>query len=186
MSARVYLDGVWYKSRLEAQWAAFFTEVGMEFQYEPKTVPLPTGWYVPDFWLKREYVWVEVKGDFEHFHQKRYQELAEAGNPVVALLGLPSPNKYAATLFAPKRRFAECYPVLTNAALAGFEWDKRTLWLVEDDSYMKLRRQWERQVKRQTAPTENCPWIAAAMRRGEQRFAQHVRTNQTVPVDALF
>lgn len=170
MSQRTYFDGVWYKSRLEAQWAAFFKEAGVDFEYEPKTIPLLTGWYVPDFWLKRDYIWVEVKGDFEQFHTRRYQELADSGAPLVALMGVPWPQKYTCTLFSPRKRFSECYPKLTNAALAGFEWDKRTLWLMEDERYMKLRRQWDRQVKRINAPVENCQWISEAMQRANSRM----------------
>lgn len=57
-SINTFYDGVFYRSRLEAKWAAFFTEMGWPFQYEPVDF---IGWQ-PDFKLlgSRD-VYVEVK-----------------------------------------------------------------------------------------------------------------------------
>jgi hypothetical protein len=51
-------DGIQYRSRLEAKWAAFFDLLGWPFQYEPFDLK---GW-IPDFLILGKYqVLVEVK-----------------------------------------------------------------------------------------------------------------------------
>ena len=43
--------GVTFRSRLEARWAVFFDALGIEWHYEHEGYQLPSGWYLPDFWL---------------------------------------------------------------------------------------------------------------------------------------
>lgn len=56
-----------FRSRLEARWAVFFNYLGIEWQYEPQGFVIcgPAGrWtYLPDFYLPKLDVWVEVKGN---------------------------------------------------------------------------------------------------------------------------
>jgi hypothetical protein len=40
-----FYDGIEYRSRLEAKWAAFFDQLGWEFTYEP----FDGDYYIPDF-----------------------------------------------------------------------------------------------------------------------------------------
>lgn len=48
--------GIHFKSKLEAQWAAFFDELNLSWQYEKDTFPLPDGRvYVSDFTVQSEY-----------------------------------------------------------------------------------------------------------------------------------
>lgn len=62
--------GCRFRSRLEARWAVFFDELGIEWQYEPQgfELPAPLGSsdplirYLPDFWLPEQHIWFEVKG----------------------------------------------------------------------------------------------------------------------------
>lgn len=66
--------GYRFRSRLEARWAVFFDELEVEWQYEPEGFDLPSGRYLPDFFvpmhkcwsLAQKYpgagYWVEVKG----------------------------------------------------------------------------------------------------------------------------
>lgn len=66
--------GYRFRSRLEARWAVFFDELGLEWQYEPEGFDLPSGLYLPDFFipfhpshtLAQRHpgagYWVEVKG----------------------------------------------------------------------------------------------------------------------------
>jgi hypothetical protein len=57
-----------FRSRLEARWAVFFDHLGMRWQYEEQGYDLPSGRYLPDFWLPNAAVrgnnaiWAEVKG----------------------------------------------------------------------------------------------------------------------------
>lgn len=56
--------GIEFRSRLEARWALFFDELGITWAYEPEGFELPSGNYLPDFWLPgvNGGCWFEVKG----------------------------------------------------------------------------------------------------------------------------
>jgi hypothetical protein len=54
--------GYLFRSRLEARWAVFFDALGIKWEYEPEGYDLgKAGWYLPDFWLAKIEIWVEVK-----------------------------------------------------------------------------------------------------------------------------
>ncbi|MDQ2874401.1 MAG: hypothetical protein M3Y33_06190 [Actinomycetota bacterium] len=66
-----------FRSALESDWAATLHSLGIEWQYEPKLIDLPSGQlYLPDFWLPEIGTWIEVKGDGIPRSEKAY-ELAE-------------------------------------------------------------------------------------------------------------
>ena len=57
-----YYDGYPFRSRLEARWAVFFNEMGIEYEYEPEGFILSDGtYYLPDFYLPGFHVFFEVK-----------------------------------------------------------------------------------------------------------------------------
>lgn len=56
--------GYHFRSRLEARWAVFFDQLGIEYQYEPQGFDLgEAGLYLPDFYLPKidRGYWVEIK-----------------------------------------------------------------------------------------------------------------------------
>lgn len=53
---KTFYKGLWFRSRLEATWAAFFDNLGWEWEYEPCDFD---GW-IPDFLLEGKY-FVEIK-----------------------------------------------------------------------------------------------------------------------------
>lgn len=55
-------DGFLFRSRLEARWAVLLNTLGIEYEYEKEGYQLDSGWYLPDFWLPGEQVWLEIKG----------------------------------------------------------------------------------------------------------------------------
>ncbi len=59
--------GYRFRSRLEARWAVFFDALGIEWVYEPEGYEKEEGGktlrYLPDFWLPKIGLWVEVKGN---------------------------------------------------------------------------------------------------------------------------
>lgn len=56
--------GTTFRSALEASWAATLDSLAIAWEYEPKTITLPSGArYLPDFRLPEIGVWLEVKGD---------------------------------------------------------------------------------------------------------------------------
>jgi hypothetical protein len=74
----VTYSGIRFRSTLEADWAATLDSLGIEWQYEPEGVQLPSGsMYRPDFYLPRIATWLEVKGPAGDRLGKT-RELAEA------------------------------------------------------------------------------------------------------------
>lgn len=54
--------GYLFRSRLEARWAVFFDELGIEWEYEPEGLVLSDGtFYLPDFYLPEFICFFEVK-----------------------------------------------------------------------------------------------------------------------------
>jgi len=68
-SIETYAYGCRFRSRLEARWAVFFTEAGIEWEYEPQGFETEAGPYLPDFRVRiperlgmsERRGWVEVK-----------------------------------------------------------------------------------------------------------------------------
>lgn len=52
-----------FRSRLEARWAVFFDALDVEYEYEPEGYQLPSGGYLPDFWLPQLQCWIEIKAE---------------------------------------------------------------------------------------------------------------------------
>ncbi|MER7166796.1 hypothetical protein ABT336_12130 [Micromonospora sp. NPDC000207] len=74
--------GCRFRSRLEARWAVWFDHLGINWQYETETYLVgPKGsqrGYLPDFYLPRRALWVEVKG---HVAAANYPLLVAAAHP---------------------------------------------------------------------------------------------------------
>lgn len=62
LAIETHYRGYRFRSRLEARWAVFFDAMGIEWQYETQGFMLPSGPYLPDFFLPRWELWFEVKG----------------------------------------------------------------------------------------------------------------------------
>lgn len=54
--------GIRFRSRLEVRWAMFFDQTHTPYQYEPRGFQFGDVWYLPDFYLPRQGLWVEIKG----------------------------------------------------------------------------------------------------------------------------
>ena len=83
--------GCRFRSRTEARWAVFFDALGLKWEYEKEGFELPSGWYLPDFWIPEWRAWVEVKGkEPTHQEQAPAQELCEALHQrVMVVIGTP-------------------------------------------------------------------------------------------------
>ena len=53
--------GCHFRSRLEARWAVFFSELGLKWNYEPEGYELPSGRYLPDFYIPAWDAFLEMK-----------------------------------------------------------------------------------------------------------------------------
>lgn len=88
--------GYRFRSRLEARWAVFFDAIGWPYTYEAEGYELPSGRYLPDFYLPTENAFIEIKPsrDLEpkeiDFAQELFQQSGKSvyifcGDPLDAL-----------------------------------------------------------------------------------------------------
>lgn len=56
-------NGYKFRSRLEARWAMYLTQLSIPWEYEKEAFDLEGLTYVPDFWLGKHRAWLETKGD---------------------------------------------------------------------------------------------------------------------------
>ena len=84
-------NGYRFRSRLEARWAVFFDHLGIKYEYEKEGFELPSGRYLPDFWLPQYNAWFEVKGEEPDEYELRLaQELFDNEfSPVFIATGMP-------------------------------------------------------------------------------------------------
>jgi len=66
------IQGIRFRSRIEAQWAEMFTKLGWEWEYEP----IDLNGYIPDFIIKFPYrhLLVEVKGETNMTNIQQYTD----------------------------------------------------------------------------------------------------------------
>jgi len=54
-------DGRYFRSRLEARWAAYFNALDIRYDYEPEGFQADGLRYLPDFWLPKIGLFAEIK-----------------------------------------------------------------------------------------------------------------------------
>ncbi len=89
--------GCLFRSRLEARWAVFFDDLGIEWQYEvegfEKKISISndefgnvhefeTVRYLPDFYLPQSGTWVEVKGSLKQTDARKMGLMLDWGSPL--------------------------------------------------------------------------------------------------------
>lgn len=88
-------NGYRFRSRLEARWAVFLDTLKIPYEYEKEGYELPSGWYLPDFWLPSLNLWMEVKPtDPSDLEQRKCHELTKAsGHSMILMYGeIPYPH----------------------------------------------------------------------------------------------
>jgi hypothetical protein len=87
--------GYRYRSRLEARYAVFFDQLAVAYSYEPEGFDLPSGRYLPDFWLPSLACWLEVKPEAPSTEERTLcEELSRGlGQPVVIASGTPGEER---------------------------------------------------------------------------------------------
>ena len=92
--------GYRFRSRLEARWAVFFDALGIKWEYEPEGFELPSGRYLPDFFLPGfshpKGMFVEVKPVLpSELENTKARELAELSRcHVLMAVGTPDATDY--------------------------------------------------------------------------------------------
>lgn len=84
-----------FRSRTEARWAVFLDALGVAWTYEEEGFELPSGRYLPDFWLPDLKGWIEVKGKAPTREERaKLAELIDgSGHSAAIVTGPPSPSK---------------------------------------------------------------------------------------------
>ena len=94
-SIETFYNGITYRSKLEACWAAFFDLLHIRHDYELDAFELKCGNYTPDFWLpdvdKKLGMWVEIKGRTPSVkaRQKCLELCYESGRKTAIFVGQP-------------------------------------------------------------------------------------------------
>jgi hypothetical protein len=85
-----------FRSRTEARWAIFFTELGIPFDYEKEGFDLAGEWYLPDFYIPFWDVFIEIKADEpSEAEVSKCRNLAlQAGKQVWLVYGQPAPFRH--------------------------------------------------------------------------------------------
>lgn len=92
------LETIWqgyrFRSRTEARWAVALSHAKIEFEYERQGFDLPSGWYLPDFWLPESRTWLEIKGEAPNERELALaMDMAEAGEYMLIAVGPPDPKR---------------------------------------------------------------------------------------------
>lgn len=126
-----HYNGYRFRSRLEARWAVFLDELGLEYQYEPEGFELPSGRYLPDFFIPAWEAWLEIKppdlvdrivddGDpearaaFDRIEQQARELASQTGRRVLVVYGRPWAESHGVLLVdgtadqVPTGTFAAC------------------------------------------------------------------------------
>lgn len=90
--------GYRFRSRLEARWAVFFDQLGIEWQYEIEGFRYDGGYYLPDFYLPKMGLYVEVKPDDSAVNQVHLEAMRKADKPILLVVGDPANDEM--TLYA--------------------------------------------------------------------------------------
>lgn len=92
---QTFYKGFHFRSRLEARYAVMFDAAGLEWVYEPEGYELPSGRYLPDFYIPKWDAFVEIKGKPPgHLEFQKCYELSVAADKLVILFeGQPETDK---------------------------------------------------------------------------------------------
>ena len=73
-----YYNGYRFRSRIEARWAVFFDKMGIEYQYEPEGFDFGEVYYLPDFYLPKQKLWIEIKAEEPNSDELRKARLLKS------------------------------------------------------------------------------------------------------------
>ncbi|MBS1957102.1 MAG: hypothetical protein JST89_23130 [Cyanobacteria bacterium SZAS-4] len=136
-SVQTNYGGTYFRSKLEARWAAFFDAYGLQWHYEAESFDLPSGTYIPDFWLSSLNVWVEVKPEYQFADTDRYKELVQqVEGPFILIVGQPNFGQYCIRYFAVEEN--ENLGLILQGQFAQLN-DNKRLWVADTNIGAMLR-----------------------------------------------
>ena len=96
--------GILFRSRLEARWAMYFDLLGYEWDYELEGFSTKFGGYLPDFYLPKLGIFVEIKPYMQN--DERWGSLVSGGIKLVVAFG--SVRGIIWKVIAPNGDLVEC------------------------------------------------------------------------------
>jgi hypothetical protein len=105
--------GFRFRSRVEARWAVYLDTLGVDWLYEKEGFELPSGRYLPDFWIpcpsyhdEHSGYWLEIKGaDPTETELAKCMELAQiTGHITLLVYGSPTFEIFHTYSFDPMRK----------------------------------------------------------------------------------
>lgn len=82
--------GYRFRSRMEARWAVFMDHLGVKFDYEPEAYALPSGGYLPDFFVPELDAYIEIKNpEVKDRDDRKILDLASATRKIVYVFRVP-------------------------------------------------------------------------------------------------
>jgi hypothetical protein len=86
------VNGITYRSRLEARFSIFLAKLGVAFEYESTTFEMLGGRYTPDFYLPAQRTWIELKPAYPLVEEmSKCMELCRRGFHTVLMYGALKP-----------------------------------------------------------------------------------------------
>lgn len=79
--------GTEFRSRLEANVAAILDLFKITWEYEAKSFLLPSGHYMPDFYIPQDNVFIEAKGIVTELSETLAMELSESEKTTIIMVG---------------------------------------------------------------------------------------------------
>ena len=103
-------NGYNFRSRLEARWAIYFDQFGVEWLYEHEGYDLDGTYYLPDFYFPKFKMYAEVKPtDFTEDEKQKCVLLAKQSMcPVIQLVGAPNIDTIAVIMPHKGRACSAC------------------------------------------------------------------------------
>lgn len=93
--------GYRFRSKTEARWAVFFTELGLSWVYEEQGFDMDGTWYLPDFSINDWNGYVEIKGREPSSEEvEKCKSLNKGSDRTVLLIyGQPYPKEYKVIVY---------------------------------------------------------------------------------------
>lgn len=120
-----------FRSRTEARWSLFMDACGIRHDYEADGFRLPSGPYLPDFWLQDFNLFLEIKGqEPTELERRKCIELARLSErPVLLAVGAPEP-RFQITWFGGDEEEGEDLPLYV---IARDRISETGFWLLAED-----------------------------------------------------
>lgn len=108
-------NGYLFRSRLEARWAVFFDNIGIEYVYELEGYQLSNNvMYLPDFYLPSIDIHVEIKPSFDTITNQDIKKIvtfsSDCDEQLLLVIGVPSEH----SMYMLNKHHIECYKDIDN------------------------------------------------------------------------